>query len=197
MTDNNDFFAEGYHFGSLEDAEQARIEKKKAEYFEERLNGKNTKNILAVYDKILDERIFETPVGWEYVKQLQQELRQLGVPEERIRPIPLYVTFAHKEQSTMEALVRERVKPSRKISPDRKKLRTSVIVNIFLGVLVVAMFVITLKSDNPNILNYKKAIVNQYAAWEQELTEREKLVRQKETELGLEWKADEDIYEEK
>ena len=157
MTDNNDFFAEGYHFGSLEDAEQARTEKKKAEYFEERLNGKNTKNILAVYDKILDERIFETPVGWEYVKQLQQELRQLGVPEERIRPIPLYVTFAHKEQSTMEALVRERVKPSRKISPDRKKLRTSVIVNIFLG----------------------------------------KLVRQKETELGLEWKADEDIYEEK
>ena len=197
MTDNNDFFAEGYHFGSLEDAEQARTEKKKAEYFEERLNGKNTKNILAVYDKILDERIFETPVGWEYVKQLQQELRQLGVPEERIRPIPLYVTFAHKEQSTMEALVRERVKPSRKISPDRKKLRTSVIVNIFLGVLVVAMFVITLISDNPNILNYKKAIVNQYAAWEQELTEREKLVRQKETELGLEWKADEDIYEEK
>ena len=197
MTDNNDFFAEGYHFGSLEDAEQARTEKKKAEYFEERLNGKNTKNILAVYDKILDERIFETPVGWEYVKQLQQELRQLGVPEERIRPIPLYVTFAHKEQSTMEALVRERVKPSRKISPDRKKLRTSVIVNIFLGVLVVAMFVITLKSDNPNILNYQKAIVNQYAAWEQELTEREKLVRQKETELGLEWKADEDIYEEK
>ncbi|MGN0380359.1 MAG: hypothetical protein ACI4EP_00600 [Suilimivivens sp.] len=197
MTDNNDFFAEGYHFGSREDAEQARTEKKKAEYFEERLNGKNTKNILAVYDKILDERIFETPVGWEYVKQLQQELRQLGVPEERIRPIPLYVTFAHKEQSTMEALVRERVKPSRKISPDRKKLRTSVIVNIFLGVLVVAMFVITLKSDNPNILNYKKAIVNQYAAWEQELTEREKLVRQKETELGLEWKADEDIYEEK
>ena len=77
MTDNNDFFAEGYHFGSLEDAEQARTEKKKAEYFEERLNGKNTKNILAVYDKILDERIFETPVGWEYVKQLQQELRQL------------------------------------------------------------------------------------------------------------------------
>lgn len=197
MTDNNDFFAEGYHFGSLEDAEQARTEKKKAEYFEEKLNGKNTKNILAVYDKILDERIFETPVGWEYVKQLQQELRQLGVPEERIRPIPLYVTFAHKEQSTMEALVRERVKPSRKISPDRKKLRTSVIVNIFLGVLVVAMFVITLKSDNPNILNYKKAIVNQYAAWEQELMEREKLVRQKETELGLEWKADEDIYEEK
>lgn len=197
MADNNDFFAEGYHFGSLEDAEQARTEKKKAEYFEEKLNGKNTKNILAVYDKILDERIFETPVGWEYVKQLQQELRQLGVPEERIRPIPLYVTFAHKEQSTMEALVRERVKPSRKISPDRKKLRTSVIVNIFLGVLVVAMFVITLKSDNPNILNYKKAIVNQYAAWEQELMEREKLVRQKETELGLEWKADEDIYEEK
>ena len=58
------------------------------------------------------------------------------------------------------------------------------------------MFAITLKSDNPNILNYKNAIVNQYASWEQELSEREKQLRQKENELGLEWKADEDIYEE-
>ena len=92
--------------------------------------------------------------------------------------------------------MRERVKPSVKISSDRKKLRTSVIVNLFLVILVIAMFAITLKSDNPNILNYKNAIVNQYASWEQELSEREKQLRQKENELGLEWKADEDIYEE-
>ena len=109
----------------------------------------------------------------------------------------MYVTFLHKEESTMEALVRERVKPSVKISSDRKKLRTSVIVNLFLAILVIAMFAITLKSDNPNILNYKNVIVNQYASWEQELSEREKQLRQKENELGLEWKADEDIYEDK
>ena len=196
MADKNDFYVEGYYFGSLEDAQQAQLEKKKADYFDGKLNGKNAESVLAVYDKILDERVFITPIGWSYLRKLQKELLLQGVDKERIRPIPMYVTFSHKEESTMEALVRERVKPSVKISSDRKKLRTSVIVNLFLAILVIAMFAITLKSDNPNILNYKNAIVNQYASWEQELSEREKQLRQKENELGLEWKADEDIYEE-
>lgn len=195
--DSNVFLVEGYHFGSQEDAEQARTEKKKADYFETKLSGKNARSILAVYDKILDEKVFKTPVGWDYVKKLQGELRQLGVQEERIRPIPMYVTFSYKEEGVMEALTKERVKPSRKTSLDRKKLRISTTINIFLGILVAAMFIITLQSDNPNILNYKKVILNQYASWEQELTEREKLIRQKENELGMEWKADEEIYAEK
>ena len=197
MADKNDFWVEGYHFGSLEDAEQARLEKKEADYFESRLVGRNPGNMLSVYNKILDEKVFVTPVGWDYVKHLQEELRVLGVSEELIRPIPMYVTFSHKKVSTMENLVRERIKPSKKISPDRKNLRISLIVNIFFVVLVIGMFIITLQSDNPNIINYKRNITNQYASWEQELTEREKLLRQKENELGVEWIADEDIYVEK
>ena len=45
------------------------------------------------------------------------------------------------------------------------------------------MFLITLKSDNPNILNYKQVLTNQYASWEQNLTERENRIREKEQEL--------------
>ena len=59
MAEKNDFFVEGYHFGSMEDAEQARTEKKKADYFETKLVGKNAGSILAVYDKILDEKVEE------------------------------------------------------------------------------------------------------------------------------------------
>ena len=33
------------------------------------------------------------------------------------------------------------------------------------------MFAIALTSDEPNILNYERALVNKYSAWEQELTE--------------------------
>lgn len=52
------------------------------------------------------------------------------------------------------------------------------------------MFVITLQSDNPNILNYRQAITNEYASWEQELTERENKVREKEQKLGMEAESD-------
>ena len=55
----------------------------------------------------------------------------------------------------------------------------------FLGFLVLAMFVITLRGSTPNVINYKIALTNQYAAWEQELTQREKAVKEKEQELGI------------
>ena len=51
-------------------------------------------------------------------------------------------------------------------------------------------------SDNPNIINYRNAIVNEYASWEQELTEREKAVRRKEAELGNNGQALEEVSEE-
>ena len=47
------------------------------------------------------------------------------------------------------------------------------------------MFVITLRGSTPNVINYKIALTNQYAAWEQELTQREKAVKEKEQELGI------------
>ena len=47
------------------------------------------------------------------------------------------------------------------------------------------MFTITIRSDNPNILNYKRVITDKYAQWEQELTERENAVRERERELKL------------
>ena len=62
----------------------------------------------------------------------------------------------------------------------------SVILNVLLVLAIIAMFTITLKSDNPNVLNYEKAITNKYAAWEQELTEREQRIREKEKELRIE-----------
>ena len=61
----------------------------------------------------------------------------------------------------------------------------SVVMNIVMIIAIIAMFVITLNSDQPNILNYEKNIQNKYATWEQELTQREQAVREKERELHI------------
>ena len=47
------------------------------------------------------------------------------------------------------------------------------------------MFVMALRSDVPNIINYRTAITNEYASWEQELSEREAKVREREKELDI------------
>ena len=56
MADKNEWIVEGYLFGSPADAEQARAERKKALYFETKLEGKPVKSIQAVYDKMLEEK---------------------------------------------------------------------------------------------------------------------------------------------
>ena len=182
MADRSDLLVEGYCFGSQADAQRAQAELKKAEFFESRLAGRNAHNVLAVYNKILDEKIFVSPAGWEYLRKLQAQLKEMGVEDEKIRPVPLFVTFAHEEE---KPVARERIIPKKKKDTARSALRVSVLINIALAILVGVMFSIAITSDNPNIINYRNAVLDEYASWEQELTEREKEVRRKEIELRI------------
>lgn len=186
MEDKDNLQVNGYRFGSLKDAEMAREEAEKAKYFKERTKGKNPALLLAFYDKLLDEKVFKTPVGFEYLWDLQGQMKNAGVPEEKIRPVSVYVNFSYKTGEELDnAFVRQRVRPAKR-KKNGNGLWISVCINVLLAVLVFAMFAITLKSDNPNILNYKQAILNEYATWEQELSERENRIREKERELDIE-----------
>ena len=60
------------------------------------------------------------------------------------------------------------------------------IVITFLVVALVAMLIIALVSDNPNILNYERVLQDKYSSWEMDLKEREDAIRQKELELKKE-----------
>lgn len=172
---------DGYLFGSEEDAELARQEKKKIEYLEKHMNYQMPENVLRVYKKALAERIFKTPVGCDYLKRMQVYLRKCGVvDEEEIPPVILHSSYtARMRQSYSPA--RQRIRPSEEKKPVWPAI--SVILNIILAIGVASMFWIAIKSDNPNILNYETQIVNKYASWEQELTERERIVREKEKAL--------------
>ena len=87
-----------------------------------------------------------------------------------------------------EVMGTEQLTPSQVIEkyfPDVKKLRYSVWGNVVLVVLVILLFVITITGENANIINYRNAIENEYSQWEDELTAREQVVREKERELGI------------
>jgi hypothetical protein len=66
-----------------------------------------------------------------------------------------------------------------------KKYIQSMLVNVLLVLLVVILFVISQTGSNPTVLNYKTKIINQYTSWEQELSEREAAVAEKEAQLGI------------
>lgn len=185
-TTNKSKVAQGFSFYMEKDAELAELERKKIDYLEGRMDYKQPEKILQIYEKSIRERIFKTPVGIMYLKGLQDYLlAQPGIKPEQITPIPLYQTFGGDMRMAHNP-ARYRVKPSRKKDNKPSPLAISVILNLLLAATIVVMFVITLTANQPNILNYEKVLTDRYASWEQNLTEREQVIREKERELKIE-----------
>lgn len=183
MSDKNELEVGGYRFGSFEDAKAAAREMKNAQYLDERVASMSLKQLEAVYNRMLDQKVFNTPVGWEYLKFLRTQMENAGMDTDSLRPISLYTTFVTDklDNKSYEHVAKMYVKPSKtELQKTKKSFKISVLLNFLLVILVIAMFVITLSSPSPNILNYKTALENKYASWEQNLTERENALREKE-----------------
>jgi len=178
--------AEGFSFYTEKDALLARNEAKKIEFLESKLDYSNPTAILRVYEKAVQDRVFRTPVGLMFLKKLQTYLRgRHEIDPGAIAPIPLFHTY-EEEIRAMDTPARVRVQPPKKKDQEKIGYRISVILNLLLVLAVLAMFWITINADQPNILNYEKALKNRYATWEQELTEREQNIRELERAIKVE-----------
>lgn len=174
----------GYAFANEEDARLAREELKKVHFFDTKMDYSNTENVLMLFKKILEERVFRTQIGMDYLHRLQSLLVERGVESERIPVIPINAVYRPQMNKQNRPQTPKRVEMHEK-QREHTLLRSSLIVNAAMVILVILLFAITLKSDNPNILNYEKALVNKYASWEQDLSERENKVREAERQYHI------------
>lgn len=175
--------AEGFSFNSEKDAQLAGVEKKKIEYLETKLDYSNPQAISKIYEKAIHDRIFKTPVGIIFLKKLQDFLvSDKNIKNEEIIPIPIFQSF-DEELRRYQNPAKNRIQPSKAKKDKTSFMFLSVMLNVLLIIAIIAMFAITINSDQPNIINYRSALVNQYSEWEQNLTEREAVVREKEKEL--------------
>ena len=165
-----DHVVSGFAFYSEKDARLAEQERQKIANLDKRIDRTNLEYVLVIYKKALDDRASRTPGGLEYLRELQGELKaEQDLLGEEIPPIPLWTNFADTREKTSPA--RRRIKPA----PEENKnttFRLSLIMNIVMVIAIIAMFIITLNSDQPNVLNFERNLLNKYATWEQDLTQR-------------------------
>lgn len=171
----------GYRFGTVADAETARMEEKKVANLEQHLDFHRPQDVLLVYNRAIENRVFMTPVGMSYLHKVQGQLIKCGVPHEKIRPIPLYATFSNKTEYNRS--IRNSMAARGQRPEFKGRFITSVSVNILLALALTAVIVLSLRSDVPTILNYRTNLINEYSEWEQELSEREQAVRKAERDL--------------
>ena len=175
----------GFDFYTARDVRLAEAEQRKVDYLEERIDYTRPESILYVYDKAIHEQLFRTPVGFVYLKKLQDFLLEHSeIDPDRIKAIPLYDIYA-PDQHAKEDPDAPSPQTLKKREAAVTRFQISVIMNVLLVLAICVMFAISLSSDQPNIYNYERVIQDRYASWEQDLSEREQAVRDRERELGI------------
>ncbi len=173
----------GFDFMSENDAQKAEMDLSKIKVLQTRVKASRPNDIKAVYEKSIENKIFKTPIGWGYLYGLRDQLLESGFTEDDLMPIPINVSMTR--HSAMENLtVKQRIKPEKK-NPEFRWI-FPIILNVVLAILVIVMFLIAASGENDNIINYKRNVTNRFSSWEQELTERERKVREAEKNLGIE-----------
>ena len=179
------YYVDGYVFETRADYEDALQEKKGISYLRSQMDLNNSDKTYKLYTELIEKGIFRTPVGLDYLKQLRSAiLKKSDYTADKLPAIPV-ITAGHKEKNRVEKYVSTKYEATvRKYTGENKilktKLRTAIIMNVVLAVVVSVMFIITGNSSNPNILNYERAIQDKYSVWEQSLKEREQELNDRE-----------------
>ena len=182
-----EWIVEGFRF--LEE-EEARIASKEAEgirYIKQNLNRNHPESVLQVYLKLIQDEVFYTSLGLSYLKELQIILQESPLIMEG-EIIPIVVPKREELKEIVEKEVKEAKKKAalkENKGPKKKMFQSMIIVNIFLIITVILMFVLSTTSKTPTIINYKNKIIDQYEHWDQELSQRELKIEKKERELQI------------
>ena len=195
----------GYIFEDENKAKKAAKELKTVEYILGQIKDADEKGVLTVYKKFLNQRLFSTEIGMSFLSQLRQNLVSSGAFTEE--DIPLVYSLDESDRTSKESpsttvqskdneeKLEEKPKVKKKkadksfVSGDDhlKELKRLKLINRILLILcitlllcVLGMFYVNSTINSPTILNYEEKLIDKYSSWEQELTEREAAVKEKE-----------------
>lgn len=171
---NKELIVGDYLFENMEDANEARTEQEKIDKLTEKLKHSDTDLLYKVYNKSLEKKTFKTPIGYNYLSEMKRTLDYADIDGE-VLPIPVQSNHVF-----LKPVVNNEPKNTK--SSANKYL---IITIIALVVVIGAMFIIMGTSDRPVIINYENKLIDKYASWEQDLTEREQQIILKEKELGI------------
>lgn len=181
---DSEYRIHGFLFETEREADIAKKEIEGIQYVKSKVDLKDPDMVLQLYCKVIDQGLFQTPVGISFLKEMQEYLEaEPFIRTKDIPPIPI------KQEVVIEETVIER-KRSRKNSVNKiyeinykERFVYSAVINVLLLVAVICMFWIVSTSGNVNILNYENRLIDKYEKWEQELEQREQLIQEKEMEL--------------
>lgn len=188
----NPYEAGGFAFPNGEMRDKAQREMEGIRYVKEHTQMDDPETVLKVYCQLIDQKLFETPVGYHFLSTMQEYL--MSVPyflTENIPPIPVASQRGNQRKASSgegQAAPKENVKVVKKVVTEKNvkninfkmRFRASFAINVILLLIVIGMFAVTATSGNINIINYENELIEKYESWEMKLEEKEEKLKERE-----------------
>lgn len=195
---NTPYEVGGFAFTNEKAMEKAEKELEGVHYVRNGIDRNDPQMVFRVYCQMIEQQIFETPVGYTFLYELQEYLRaNPTIHKEEIPSIPVIQMEVPTPKSRvkteqMEKPAATKTKTKTKIIHKTKEknvdykvwFRTSLSISVILLLIVVGMFAVTATSDNINIINYENALIEKYESWETKLNEKEDRLRERENAIN-------------
>ncbi|MBO5237554.1 MAG: hypothetical protein J6B50_02095 [Lachnospiraceae bacterium] len=170
-----------FQFENLRDAQEALREQRNINALKEKIDFTKTKDMLELYQRLVEKKAFKTPVGYQFLGEFREYLAdELKLDDSELPYV--YIEnrkgMSRAQQEQLEFLQTE----NQKLERSRHKSLILIGVLIFM---IVSMFIITVLNPNVGYINTENKILNRYAGWEEELTQREARIRERERELEI------------
>lgn len=192
--------ASGFVFRTKKEAELAQREIEGTKYLRQKLDMENPNAVFSIYQNLIEQDLFETPVGYCFLKELRDYLLMIpAISNEEVLAIPIRYPQTEEEEKKQkkeqkkeeQRKERQREKEKAKNKKEQKKegknykgrCQFFMVTSLILLISVVSMMLLAATSDNVNILNYENKLIDKYSSWEQELEEREQAVKEQEQAL--------------
>lgn len=192
--------AGGFVFRTKKEAELAQREIEGTKYLRQKLDMENPNAVFSIYQNLIEQDLFETPVGYCFLKELRDYLLMVpAISNEEVLAIPIRYPQTEEEEKKQkkeqkkeeQRKERQREKEKAKNKKEQKKegqnykgrCQFFMVTSLILLISVVSMMLLAATSDNVNILNYENKLIDKYSSWEQELEEREQAVKEQEQAL--------------
>lgn len=179
MAEKGHFVVDGYVFETESQARQAKKEHKGICYIKEKLNMDDPEEVLTVYNRIVQEKLFVTPVGYAFLGELQEYLKaSKTIRNTDICPLDTEPVTEGLGQNEKEKKNTKTDRLEENGEKYRSRFISSLIVNVVLTFVVVAMFLIMHFSEIPTILNYENKLIDRYETWQKELDRRQQRIEE-------------------
>lgn len=181
---------DGFAFANETMKAKAEKEIEGIRYVKGGLDMSDPQVVLEVYCQLVHQQIFDTPLGYAFLRELQEYLRaNPSIGKKEIPPIPVigesrsaFSKKTGKEKAQQQPKVQVVRKVKEKNVDYKVWFRSCLSICVILLLIVVGMFAVTATSNNINIINYENRLIEKYENWETKLKEKEERLRERENE---------------